>query len=345
LLPYQPAESQPALVSFSSGSSGLPKAVIRTHAQLNAQFEALRQHFPLQAGGTICTNFPVVILLNLGLGLHTFISKTMKLSNLAKTDFEALHAEIIGKQISCLAFSPFVVDSLSVYLLQQHKKASSVRQILTGGSPFFPAFAIHVQQAFPQTSVNVLYGSSEAEPIAFCDARDVIRYQYEQGLFAGKTDRHTDCKIEALDQAGMTESKAGKSGEILVSGDHVVTDYYESPLALAKNKVRQGGKIWHRTGDYGYFDAMQHLFLTGKPQYNSGTECLLDAEKKLAGIPGVGRATLLNHIVYIQKHSFADKKAIEKQVRTLFSEVKKVKFMKLPLDKRHHGKIKYEQLS
>lgn len=341
---HKPAENLAALVSFSSGSSGTPKAVIRTHAQLNAQFMALKPHVKLNAGGRICTNFPVVILLNLGLGLHTYISAALQLSALEKTDFGAFNAEINDHQINCLACSPFVIDTLANYLLLNQQKLLNVQQILTGGSPFFPAFADHIEKAFPNAAVMVLYGSSEAEPIAFCEAHEVVKNKEKPGLFSGKTDQHTDCKIGEFQNGVFSECETNIPGEILVSGAHVVTEYYESPEAFTHNKILLDGKVWHRTGDYGYFDEKKQLFLTGNPSYSNGSEHLLNAEKKLADIPGVVRATLLKQVAFIHKQDSADEKNIEKHVRALFAQVQKVKFMKLPLDKRHHGKIKYGQL-
>src|SRR3546814_9466097 len=55
----------------------------------------------------------------------------------------------------------------------------------------------------------------------------------------------------------------GTWGEIVVSGPHVLSQYYKDTQALHANKIRINGVYWHRTGDSGYLQDGR-LFLTGR---------------------------------------------------------------------------------
>ncbi len=342
----KPGVNQPAIISFSSGTGGAPKAVIRTHEILQAQFDALRKHISLKPGDTMCTNFPVVILLNLALGLTTYISQAIVFSALEKTDFEKLYQELNEMEIGCLACSPYIIHQLALTILhQQPSTASGVLHIITGGSPFFPVYADTVSKVFPTANVHVLYGSSEAEPIAYCSATDILLHRNGKGLFAGAIDAHTLCKIGRVEAGQFIEHEPGVAGEIIVAGDHVVTQYYNSAEALATNKFNIENRIWHRTGDYGYFDEQHQLFLTGNLAYATETTFLFELEKELSQMAGIAHATILLDTAYIQKQPQAHEEALRKQVERRFPWVTTIKFVQIPFDKRHHGKIRYGVLA
>jgi acyl-coenzyme A synthetase/AMP-(fatty) acid ligase len=109
--------------------------------------------------------------------------------------------------------------------------------------------------AFPEADITVLYGSSEAEPIALLDGRANLDALEEgertgRGALVGTPVDVIDVRID--------------DDEILVAGPHVNPRYYQDPEADAKNKVRDGDRIWHRTGDAGFLDEDGRLWLVGR---------------------------------------------------------------------------------
>ncbi|NJO65764.1 MAG: AMP-binding protein [Richelia sp. RM2_1_2] len=63
--------SDSALITFTTGSTGIPKAVDRSHGFLKSQFDALH---PLLKGDINMPMLPIVLLLNLGLGVTSVIA-------------------------------------------------------------------------------------------------------------------------------------------------------------------------------------------------------------------------------------------------------------------------------
>ena len=68
----------PALVTFTSGSTGVPKAALRTHRFLLAQYRALESSIALEAGEVDLATLPVFVLANLAAGVTTVIPKDVR---------------------------------------------------------------------------------------------------------------------------------------------------------------------------------------------------------------------------------------------------------------------------
>jgi acyl-CoA synthetase (AMP-forming)/AMP-acid ligase II len=70
----------------------------------------------------------------------------------------------------------------------------------------------------------------------------------------------------ALDGGGWAAWTVGPGevGEVVVAGAHVLGGYLDDPGAERQNKVRDGARVWHRTGDAGWMDADGRLWLMGR---------------------------------------------------------------------------------
>ncbi len=70
------SKDDPVLITFSTGSTGKPKAAIRTYSMLQNQFEALKIYIDLNIQNSDMTSLPIVLMINLGLGKTTIIPDT-----------------------------------------------------------------------------------------------------------------------------------------------------------------------------------------------------------------------------------------------------------------------------
>ncbi|MBV9128710.1 MAG: AMP-binding protein, partial [Verrucomicrobia bacterium] len=67
------ADDAPALLTFTSGSTGEPKAAVRTHGFLRAQHAALARGIALAPGQVDLTTLPIFVLANLGSGVTSVL--------------------------------------------------------------------------------------------------------------------------------------------------------------------------------------------------------------------------------------------------------------------------------
>ena len=239
----------------------------------------------------------------------------------------------------------------------------------TGGAPVFPRLLGQLLQAAPQAEVEAVYGSTEAEPIAHLNARDVrpedrAAIRKGNGLLAGGVIPEIQLRIirdqwgkpiQALSLADFKalECSTEEIGEIVVAGDHVVKGYLHD-RGDNETKFTVAGRIWHRTGDAGKLDRENRLWLLGrcaaKVQDAHGSIYPYAVECVAAEHESVHRAAFVSHagkrllvVEPISPFTEAARREVEDSLAwAALSELRV--FPHLPVDKRHNAKIDYPTL-
>jgi olefin beta-lactone synthetase len=161
---HRAGPENPALVTFTSGSSGTPKGANRTHGFLRAQHAALRAEFPARTGDVDMTMFPVFALNNIALGVPTVIPD-LDFRRVAAADAARLRAQMERHAVTTCTASPPFFDRLAAL-----DRRPPLRRILTGGAPVSDRQLETWRAAWPGTEILVAYGSTEAEPVAHISA-------------------------------------------------------------------------------------------------------------------------------------------------------------------------------
>ncbi|MEW6468326.1 MAG: AMP-binding protein [Bacteroidota bacterium] len=354
-----------ALITFTTGSTGTPKAAKRTHGFLHAQFRALIRKTGADQQEIDMPVLPIVLLLNLGSGITSVIAD-FKASRPESLRPERIIGQIEQYGVSRIIASPYFVRELSRTMIRNGKKLPGVAKIFTGGAPVFPAEAELYVRAFPSAHVEVVYGSTEAEPISSISAQELILERtaaLKRGLKAGKPDPSARVRIIGISGLDISVASAGELerlslapghiGEIIVSGDHVLREYFNNEEALKRNKIFIGDSCWHRTGDSGYLDQDGTLFLTGRCSMLINKNGTLISpfvyENYFQTIEGVELGTLLDcrgklcAIVQIGK-AFS-RKQIGKAIKAQAPDIEEIVFLdRIPRDPRHNSKIDYARL-
>lgn len=256
---------QAALVSHSSGSvSGRPAAVRRSHQVLQAQHEALRLQFPPWAGQRDFPLFANVILHNLAVGALSIVPD-LSGGRLTQLDPARLVAQLVSEQVETLTGNVFYFAALLAYLAQYPATFPGVRALGVGGSPVPESLLTALRRAFPRATCHVIYGASEAEPIA---VRAVAGPPLDprRGYCVGQP--HAGLTVSLLQPQSVWQpgaptplAAAGpasnpccpipyQAGEVVVRGPHVAL-----PAGATRGLA---------TGDFGYFDAAGQLWLTAR---------------------------------------------------------------------------------
>ncbi len=235
-----------ALISFTSGSTGAPKAIARSHGFMMAQYDAL---WPIMKGANDdrdLVGFPMMTLVNLAQG-RTSILPNWPMRNPGGVDGRRLAMSIGRCEVTRALLPPALCQAMA-----DAGAPPTLRAVFTGGGPVFPdvidALAIGGRR------VVALYGSTEAEPIACIEAAQIAEADREamragEGLLAGHPVPGLELRLIA--------------DEIQVAGPHVNRGYLD-PALDAGTKVHDAGRVWHRTGDAGRLDADGRLWLLGR---------------------------------------------------------------------------------
>jgi acyl-CoA synthetase (AMP-forming)/AMP-acid ligase II len=274
--PVAPDDS--ALVTFTSGSSGEPKGADRTHGFLVAQHRALAAEFPAAPGDVDMPMFPVFALNNLATGVPSIVP-AMDFRRVDRVDAATVLGQMRAHGVTTCTASPPFFDRLAGHLSRTGEAPPSLRRLLTGGAPVSDAQLRVWRGAFPGTEIQVVYGSTEAEPVAHLSAEERLAAVSDvrpasPGFCAGRLSERVRARVIRIERGPVElvsgswegwELPGGEIGELVVSGNHVGKSYYRNPRAVRENKiVDASGTVWHRMGDTGYFDGRERFWLAGR---------------------------------------------------------------------------------
>lgn len=258
---------QTALITFTSGSTGEPKAADRNHFVTYMQRYISSQNWQGHSDMEM-TAFPLVVLNNLSAGGQTCLP-AMNFTEMDRFSPEPILEQIRRHKIKHLIASPAFFNRICHYLQHTGETISEVEQLITGGAPTPIWLQKKIMDGFPNAKGFVVYGSTEAEPISFIEMKDCIKNEEGKGYLVGRPIPHIKVKIVAS-QEGESITHWGAlapfvEGEILLSGPHVIKRYLYDHQDNFRTKVTDSrGHIWHRTGDIGYFDREGRIWLTGR---------------------------------------------------------------------------------
>ncbi len=324
-----PAQGDIALVSFTSGTTGAPKAIPRSHAFLAAQHRAVAPLLDSDGPERDLVAFPVFVLINIASG-RTSVLPDWKMSRLARLSPERLADRITSQRVTRALLPPALCETLT-----RAPATPGLHTVFTGGGPVFPDLLDRLRARDPTLRIACVYGSTEAEPIAHLEATQITATDRAAmdggaGLLVGHPVAGLDLRIE--------------QGEILVAGDHVNGGYLD-PAQDKDTKIRDGTRIWHRTGDAGRLDAQGRLWLLGRAgaEVRRGESMLHPFAVEVAARtwPGVRQAALMPGAGHPRLVIEGDAGHLpDWQARATALGLGQITpIRKMPMDRRHASKI------
>jgi acyl-CoA synthetase (AMP-forming)/AMP-acid ligase II len=364
-----------ALVSFTTGSSGLPKGANRTHGFLTAQHKALAAELPFSPEESDMPAFPIFLLHNIACGLTTVIP-AVNFSQPSATDAHRVLRQLLHSKIDTASMSPALLESLAKLTLQAGLELP-VRRLFTGGAPVGPDLIRLVQRAAPRAEILVFYGSTEAEPIAHIEGNQMIDwvdnepgFSEMEGVCVGILSDQVDMVLVPMNKSPISLSEtekvrdlavdSGRVGEVVVAGDHVCVGYYKNDSAFTENKIQEGQRVWHRTGDLGRTDPQGRLWLVGRLHNaihrDQDIVFPVRPEQILRQVEGIQTGAYvgmpdatLGEAAWIAYSTQKDQKVDLNSLKRLFEESgipvdRLVEVDRIPMDPRHNSKVDYKAL-
>jgi len=246
------SEDDGLLLCYTSGTTGVPKGALLSKRALACNAANSVDMHAMTADDMVLTVLPMFHVG--GLNIQTipalFTGATVVL--LRQFDVEQFYQAFDNYPITLTLIVPTIMLLLMDDARWARGKPASLR-IISIGSTVVPESMVSKVCDWGVPLVQV-YGSTETCPIAaYTPPEDAAR----KPASTGKTAKH--CEIRIVDATGE-ELARGESGEILVLGPNVMTEYWLD--ADATREVFSNG--WLHTGDIGHFDEEGFLFVDGR---------------------------------------------------------------------------------
>jgi len=357
----------PALVTFTSGSTGAPKAAVRSHGALLAQLDALSSSLDLADGGIDLETMPIVLLANLAAGV-TSVIPSVDLTRPGSANGARIESDARRHGATSIVASPALLERLSAHCAASGRRLTGVRKIFVGGAPVFPALLDKIARIAPSARVRAVYGSTEAEPIAELDRTDLTPADREAmrsggGLLAGCPVAEIDLRIisnrwgtplPAMSREDFEQMclAAGDAGEIVVSGPHVLTGYLGG-IGDEETKFHVDDAVWHRTGDLGSREKDGRLWLLGRCaariEDDRGVLYPFAVECAASDASGVARSALAavdgQRMLLVEPEQSQPPDTAALYERLAWAKLDEIAFIpKIPVDRRHNAKVDYGAL-
>lgn len=272
----------PAVISFTSGTTGTPKGALLSHTAITEGSRVFAR--VLGTDSTDSTLVLVPLFHNTGfvdqLGHMIIVGGRTEL--LARFKTELAIQELAAHPVTYVTAVPSILR-----LLMTHPSAdrafSRARTVLYGGSPMPEAWSAEIGERWPSLRLFHGYGLTEfTSAVSFLRPESAAEHLESVGTPA------PDVRIMIAADDGSPVPD-GETGQIMAAGPTIMTEYWNAP-ELTAQKIVNG---WLATGDLGRVSGGL-MYLAGRVDdvINRGGEKVLPAaiESALCELNGVAEA-------------------------------------------------------
>ena len=293
------SEWDPALICYTSATTGDPKGVVYSHRGIILHNSAVTSMFQVSEQDCALHIVPMFHANAWGGPLISVASGAKQVLPGRETiNMEAICRVIAEEKVTFTAGVPTIWLMLFNYLEAGGKyDFSSLKKIVSGGSacPRFLMEALNEKYGFP---IMQAYGMTETTPLALAAipksfmADWPMEKLYDIKSSAGLLAPGLEMKI--LNEKGQEVKPDGKEwGEILLRGPWIAREYYRDP---ERSKTTFAGG-WLHTGDVGTIDEEGYVRLVDRTRdlVKSGGEWIssVDLENLIMAHPAVSEAAVI----------------------------------------------------
>jgi acyl-CoA synthetase (AMP-forming)/AMP-acid ligase II len=242
-----------AVLVFSSGTTGLPKAVRHTHGSISVATRHWCEALGLGPDDRFQVATPpshILGLLNLLAAVRA--GATVRLH--ARFDLDEILGRIESERMTLeMAVAPIALAMANHPDLERYD-LSSLRYIMWGATPVTPSVA---EEVTARTGVRWLpaYGASELPVLAANPVHEPRRWRLDS---AGLPPAGVELRVAALDSGEVLP--VGEVGEIQARSSSVMAGYL--PAEASDDAFTGDG--WYRTGDVGWLEPEGWVHLTDR---------------------------------------------------------------------------------
>ena len=245
-----------AILPYTSGTTGLPKGCMHTHASIMHNAVASGLWGNGSPENVVLAVVPMFHITGMVSMMHTSIRNSATLVLMPRWDRELAGRLIPSWRVTHWTNIPTMVIDLMGSPNFARFDLSSLVYIGGGGAAMPQAVA---QRLFDQFGLRYIegYGLTETAAPSHSNPPDAPKQQCLGIPFMG-----TDARV--IDPDTLLELPVGEQGEIIMHGPEVFQGYWKRPDATAAAFITLEGKRFFRSGDLGHVDQDGYFFLTDR---------------------------------------------------------------------------------
>ncbi|MFW0170620.1 AMP-binding protein [Rothia sp. P4278] len=246
----------PAVLLYTSGTTGAPKGATLTHANMLSNARACAEVFGFRGDDTIFGGLPLFHAFGQTVSMNAVFAAGASVALLPQFTSGGAAQLCASAGVTVYAAVPTMYGAWAAYLATDPALAAQLRGTIrfgvSGGAALPASVHRQIEQilAFP---IYEGYGLSETAPV-------VAFNRAEFGLLIGSVGRALPgVRVKVVDSRGQ-ELGAGQPGELWVAGPNVMAGYWNNPQAT--QQVMQGE--WFATGDVAKIDEQGNIFIVDR---------------------------------------------------------------------------------
>jgi olefin beta-lactone synthetase len=375
---YQTKAEDIAAILFTSGSTGIPKGVVYTHANFTAQVKVLKELYNIQPGEIDLATFPLFALFAPALGM-TSIIPVMDFTKPGSVDPIRIIDAVNQYQCTNMFGSPALLNRVGKWSENKQIKLPSLKRVLSAGAPVSTSVLAKFKVLLnKETQIFTPYGATESLPVSSIGSNEIFNETAKEteagkGICVGRPVSNLDFRIIKITDDVISEWNDDlelpvfQIGEICVKGPQVTRSYFNRNKETGLAKIRTEDGFYHRMGDLGYLDGQDRFWFCGRKSHRvvteSGTMYTICCEAIFNSHPFVFRSALVaannngKTVPVICVELETEHKKFNKQELTeelfvlarnseLTKDIKHILFHSgFPVDVRHNAKIGREKLA
>jgi long-chain acyl-CoA synthetase len=245
---YNP-EAILALV-YTSGTTGHPKGVAVSHANILANIDHLNYWMPYRESGVHLHAAPIFHIIDFPFmfAAPAFGACQVTIPKFSPQSFcETVERERVSQSV----LVPTMINMLTQFDKLGNYDLTSLETLAYGGSPMAPELIRRIRAILPNLKLLQGYGLSET---GFLTGLEDHEHTEDRLMSCGRTCPGIDLRV--VDESGK-ELETGRHGELVARGANVMRGYWNNSEET-KQAFRDS---FFRTGDFGYRDPEGYFYI------------------------------------------------------------------------------------
>lgn len=244
----------PAMLMYTSGTTGQPKGALLTHRNLLHAASSVATWHGFTAQDRVLSSLPLYHINGQCIATVTPFLSGGSIIAPHKFSASAWWTWVERYQPTWLNLVPTIISYLLNAANENTKKWPSIRFARSASAPLPPDQHRAFEQLFGIGVIEAM-GMTECASVVFCNPQSPERRKYgTPGMPCG-----VEARVVSTDSNGVLGDTY--TGELQLRGENVMRGYFNAPEKTAEAITADG---WLRTGDLGHRDADGFYFVTGR---------------------------------------------------------------------------------